>query len=194
MNESNDSAMLTDDGENLTESELKAITRPIVSRKQAIERGLTRYYNGRMCKNGHRSERLVSNHGCLVCATAAGKRYLETEWGRRRKRATDKKAYDRRPAYYLWVNCRNRAKKRGLDFSIEESDVVIPAICPVLGIPIENGPKGFHPNSPSVDRFIPEAGYTKENIRVISMRANKLKSDATLEEIEAVLKYMKGEL
>ena len=43
------------------------------------------------------------------------------------------------------------------------------------------------PDSPSLDRIVPELGYVKGNIRVISNRANHLKSDATLEEHRKIL-------
>jgi len=35
----------------------------------------------------------------------------------------------------------------------------------------------------SVDRIVPELGYARGNIRVISLRANMLRSNATFEEI-----------
>jgi hypothetical protein len=78
-------------------------------------------------------------------------------------------------------------------FDLRVEDISIPEICPVLGIPIAVGnSNGPSPNSPSLDRFIPELGYVRENVRVISWRANRLKSDATLEEIESVARYMRG--
>lgn len=68
---------------------------------------------------------------------------------------------------------------------------MIPAVCPVLGVPFVLD-RGQHPHLPSVDRLIPSKGYTKENVRVICMRANAIKNDATVAELEMVLSYMKG--
>lgn len=47
--------------------------------------------------------------------------------------------------------------------------------------------------TPSIDRFDNSRGYTPDNIRVISLRANIIKSDATADEVEAVLNYMRGD-
>lgn len=49
-------------------------------------------------------------------------------------------------------------------------------------------------SSPSLDRLIPAKGYVKGNVRVISRRANCLKSNGTLEEFRAVMAYMEGVL
>lgn len=68
-------------------------------------------------------------------------------------------------------------------FTISVEDIVIPAYCPVFGTPL---------TSPSLDRFDNDQGYTPDNIRVISRRANLIKSDATADEIEAVLRYMQN--
>lgn len=45
----------------------------IISRKEAIEKGLKVYFTGKPCKYGHVSERYVSGSGCLEC----GKEYKE---------------------------------------------------------------------------------------------------------------------
>jgi hypothetical protein len=77
-----------------------------------------------------------------------------------------------------------RAKKQGLPFTITVEDVkaVWPkdGKCPVLGIPLfTNKGKVPGPNSPSLDRVIPDLGYVKGNIAVISMKANLIKQDET---------------
>ena len=74
--------------------------------------------------------------------------------------------------------------KEGLPFDIDLEDIVIPEVCPVLGIPIEIdlGRGRRKGDSPSLDKFVPEKGYTKGNIAVISWRANWLKNNGTTEE------------
>ena len=39
----------------------------VVSRAAAIERGLTRYFTGKLCKRGHIAERYCSTHQCAEC-------------------------------------------------------------------------------------------------------------------------------
>jgi hypothetical protein len=61
----------------------------------------------------------------------------------------------------------------------------------VLGIPIVVGAgRNAHPNCPSVDRLDNSLGYTKDNIFIISNRANLLKKDATVDELKALVRYM----
>lgn len=89
----------------------------------------------------------------------------------------------------LLYSARSRAKKIKVPCLITIEDIVIPDICPLLNIPLrkKNG-DGHHQNSPSVDRIIPEKGYVKGNIQVISVRANQIKNSATLEEFELIAK------
>lgn len=106
--------------------------------------------------------------------------------------------YIRRDARQKMVYAaRARAKRAGMECSITMEDIIIPDVCPVLGIPLFSAagggkkPPTLLGNSPSLDRIDNSKGYTPDNIRVISMRANDLKSDATLEELEAVVAYMR---
>jgi len=92
----------------------------------------------------------------------------------------------------MCTSAKARSKKNGLEFTITKHDIKIPSICPVLGIPIIVSPgTGRRPDSPSLDRIDNTKGYTKENVRVISDRANMLKSNGTVEEFEAIIRYMK---
>ncbi len=96
------------------------------------------------------------------------------------------------PMRYLLYRAKHRAKQQGIPFDISEDDVVIPTHCPVLGIELKwnlgIGRKGYHPDSPSVDKIVPSIGYVKGNVRVISARANLLKNNATSQELLLVLR------
>jgi len=84
----------------------------------------------------------------------------------------------------LWNNAKKRAKQKKLPFNIDIEDIVIPEICPVLGIPIKVNIGGdrMSDNSPTLDKFIPSKGYVKGNVQIISWRANNLKNDGSPEE------------
>lgn len=94
--------------------------------------------------------------------------------------------------YGLWYAARSRAKEKGLPFDIKPEDIVVPVLCPVLGIPLQPGVGIRFANSPSLDEFVLGRGYVKDNIRVISWRANRLKSDMTLEEAQNLVEYLRG--
>jgi hypothetical protein len=85
-----------------------------------------------------------------------------------------------------------RSKKRGLMFTLVREDIEIPEFCPVLGIRLQVGYKAVVHSSPTIDRLIPQLGYVRSNIRVISFRANTIRGDATSEELEAVAAYAKS--
>ena len=79
---------------------------------------------------------------------------------------------------------RQRAKKHGLEFSITHADILVPAECPLLGIPIFVSIEGgVRPNSPSLDRKDSSKGYTPGNVWVISHKANTAKSNLTADEL-----------
>lgn len=95
---------------------------------------------------------------------------------------------NRSQEYLMIAGAKWRAKKKNLEFSIVKEDIKIPTHCPILGIAIKrNVGSGFHNDSPSLDRIDNTRGYTKDNIRVISNRANILKCDATYEELKLIL-------
>lgn len=97
-----------------------------------------------------------------------------------------KRNYRRNIETVLLNSARNRARKKGVPFDLQKEDVIVPAICPVLGIKIEVGNGNSHANSPSIDRIVPEKGYVRGNVIVVSHRANTIKNDASIEELEKV--------
>jgi hypothetical protein len=112
-----------------------------------------------------------------------------------RRRINDRRNARRRinPALELWRLAKVRARKNGLPFNIEVSDLSVPEACPVLGIALVWGcGKRQKDASPTVDRIVPSLGYVKGNVAVISWRANRIKSDATADELSAVLEYFKS--
>lgn len=84
------------------------------------------------------------------------------------------------------INARSRAKKANLEFSITKEDIVIPEICPLLEVPIELA--GDRDTCPTIDRKDSTLGYTKDNIWIISGKANRIKNNGTKEEILTLAK------
>lgn len=102
-------------------------------------------------------------------------------WSYKRRRAI--------PENFLFNKVKARAKQLNLPFNLDKSDIVIPSHCPVLGIPLFIGEGKLGHNSPTVDKLIPELGYVKGNIAIMSWRANCLKRDGKLEEFEALVNW-----
>ena len=92
-------------------------------------------------------------------------------------------------------NIRCMCKKKGLPFNLTFEDLLpLPDACPVLGLPFDlgfTGKKGFKDYSPSVDRVVGKLGYVRGNVRVISMKANRIRSNASWQKIQAVANYSK---
>lgn len=101
------------------------------------------------------------------------------------------KWYQKDPRSVMLLSAKARANRDGLLFDLIREDIVIPDVCPVLGIPLYVGDRNRHDNAPSLDRRDSTQGYVKGNVVVISYRANRIKNDATTEELEQVLAYSK---
>lgn len=89
---------------------------------------------------------------------------------------------ERSDSYRLWKKAKERAEKDGIPFDIEVSDIEVPDRCPILGVPFERGVGTHVDMSPTLDRIVPELGYVKGNVAVISYRANRLKNDGSAAE------------
>jgi hypothetical protein len=106
-----------------------------------------------------------------------------------------KEAYKKDPIPQMLSNSKIRAKAKKLPHNITSDDIreVWPKdnICPVLKKPFEMGFKSRKTKSmaPSLDKIIPSKGYTKGNIVVISDIVNRLKSDASLEDLKKIINF-----
>ena len=81
---------------------------------------------------------------------------------------------------------RRNSKRRGEECSLELEDIVIPEYCPLLGIKLDTSSGSKQDTSPSVDRIDSSKGYTRENVWVISQRANRIKNNSTIEELRMI--------
>lgn len=83
------------------------------------------------------------------------------------------------------------ARKSDIPFGIDASHLSpFPDVCPALGIPLKYGTGKRCDNSASLDKFIPELGYTPGNVCIISDLANRIKNNATAAEVRAVADWM----
>jgi hypothetical protein len=127
------------------------------------------------------------------CRSKDGKGFYETICKSCYKDQQNEKNRNKPTNERLFRSARSSSKKRGLAFTIKPEDIVVPDLCPILGIPLlkESQGRGGKPNSPSIDRIDNYKGYTKDNIWVISLKANKCKSDLTLEQLERMVIVLK---
>lgn len=128
---------------------------------------------------------------CSQSCREMSKLRSRTEWRNKNKKIWSgyTKTYrDKNPIRAKLMVIRAKCKKEKLPFDLTEEEILIPTVCPVLDIPLDGSTRD---NQWSIDRINPSKGYTKANTRIISMRANRLKNDASILDVERILKYMK---
>lgn len=89
----------------------------------------------------------------------------------------------------LLDRARGRAIERGIPFELTLGNVQWPVRCPILGVELIYGGQrgsGIRDNGASLDRIDPNGGYTVGNTQVLSVKANRMKNDATLDELIAL--------
>jgi len=94
---------------------------------------------------------------------------------------------------HLLNTIKGRAKAQGLNFNLQYEDLNPPKFCPVFNVEIgriEPHSKASKRFSISVDRIIPEKGYTKDNIQIISQLANVMKHDASINELKMFARWI----
>lgn len=103
-------------------------------------------------------------------------------------------SFSERVKFQALSNIRERAKRRGYESDLEISDLpVLTDSCPVLGIKYSKGSLKNKDFVPSIDRKntnLPYLKKYKDNLVFVSHRANRIKSDATIEELQLILQYL----
>jgi len=152
--------------------------------KCGMEKNGSEYYKNSALKDGLCSQ-------CKSCMYLYEKEYIKRPRTKQLHKESQRNLRLKNPKARLLSHAKERAKEQNLEFNITEDDIDIPEFCPVLGIPMFVGEGKFHDGSLTIDRVNNNRGYVKGNVAVISWRANSLKGDSTIEEIDNVIEYMK---
>ena len=96
----------------------------------------------------------------------------------------------------LLNSAKARAMNKCMDFNLTFDDVkaLYPAdgMCPVYGFALEWNSAGFRDTSPSIDRIDSTKGYTTDNCQIISFKANRIKNDASVEDVLRLAQFLGG--
>lgn len=88
---------------------------------------------------------------------------------------------------------RAKLNDRKHNINVEDIKAIYPVdgCCPIFGLKLEFNGAGFRDSSPSIDRIDSTKGYTRDNIQVISWKANRIKGASSLQDLEMMVAYLK---
>ena len=109
---------------------------------------------------------------------------LKREWSRKWRSENYEKQ--------LFFSIKSKSKRKNIPFDLDLSDIIIPEYCQIIGILLSKTNTSIMDDSPSIDRIDPNKGYVKTNIQIISMKANRIKNDATLDELKLVVNFLEN--
>jgi hypothetical protein len=89
--------------------------------------------------------------------------------------------------YTVKKNITNKAK-----WDVAFGDIKWNTHCPILELELDYFAENRQENSPSFDRVNPDLGYITGNVQIISWRANRIKSNATADELLKIGNYLKS--
>lgn len=97
------------------------------------------------------------------------------------------------PKWAILQNKKSNAKRAGIEFDIEIEDLDWPTHCPALGVELKYGGGRFDDATASIDRICPNKGYVKGNVQILSAMANRIKTNATAEQVMLVALWLNGD-
>lgn len=165
-----------------------------VCRKCKEVKVLSEFYKDNSAPDKHR-------YVCKTCTSYLSLIYNQKNKEKEKARNQAYKESQRGTINYTLRVLLSAAKKRSkdnnlpFDLTLEWLETMVIPHCPITLQPIDwlkeqvaNGVPG--PNSPSIDKIIPELGYVQSNCAIISVRANRIKSDGTIDEHLRTVQYM----
>lgn len=93
------------------------------------------------------------------------------------------------PLRSLVIQVKARCKRIGREFDLDHRFLELPEYCPVLGLKLE-WTGTVTDNTPSLDRIDNSRGYTHDNVQIISNKANRMKTDATPEQLRKFAEWI----
>jgi hypothetical protein len=108
------------------------------------------------------------------------------------KRAQDLINRKKNPCKAMWKNKKADCKKKGIPFDLtpEYLKSIAPVHCPVFPwMRIHYGGGKQVDNTASIDRINPNGGYTKGNVQILSLKANRCKSNLDEREQMAIAMF-----
>jgi len=113
----------------------------------------------------------------------------------RKRNSSYQKRYRYKNRFAIRVrSCKARAKECDLPFDITENHLkeIWTDVCPAFGTPLDIKAKKSEEGHAQLDRVVPRKGYTIGNVVWLSQRANRIKDDATIEDLERLLEWLKS--
>lgn len=149
---------------------------------------------------------------CKECDNKKSKKYYEDniekmrECSRKYHKANTEKVRERKRKYHKAnqfkmsiLKLKNRSRKKAIPFDLDIEHLeqlweICEGICPMTGVPmLKMSEKGRDQFVMSVDRIIPEKGYIKGNVRLVSLWYNVARSnnddEFTLEMFQRTIDY-----
>ena len=162
-------------------------THTSTSRQKAKELGMKTYLSSKDCIHGHKGLRYTTTSRCVECARVHARASYASGYRPPNLKTSKIKSYKKwresNPKDY-WANAtmqrvKKRANEISVPFNLTKQWLLdnTPESCPVFGTNFTFfGNKNVWECSPTIDRLDPKKGYTIDNVIVISMKANVIKS------------------
>ncbi len=99
-----------------------------------------------------------------------------------------------KPFVFKNHNLKSSANSQGVPYDLtpEYLESIWTGKCAIFGISISYGGLDNERPTAEIDKIKPELGYVKGNVAWVCHRANRLKDNASLEELRMVVKYLES--